>query len=1048
MPTPAARGTALPSFLLPAAGPKPGRIGKYAERAESEAILLSLYLDRRGGGETLQAFPVRDGVLLPLGEICRLLGLAVLVDPPNGTASGFIISQDRTFLLDVPGNRATVSGKAVPYDRSKIEVHADDIYVDGRLLAAWLPIRLTVDPRAALLLVEALEPLPVQTAAVREKQGGNLSFGLRKAESYPRISLPYRGFEFGAVDQTFQVQTHHDAGADRQRWDAASSTYLSGDLLWMDTTLYFDWRSPGGQTDFRGTAGRKDPAGGLLGPLRAKEFLLGEVVVPTFNLVSQGQAGTGLMVSNFPLATESQVDRRSFRGFLPPGWQVELYWNDNLLAFQTARPDGQYEFLDVPSYLGPNDFRLVFYGPQGQRREESIRSDSDQVLAAPGEFRYRVVGADPKGFISARTQLETVIGLPGRVNLQGGYFRISDWDAQDGRGRRPHAYGSAGFLGQWSWTTATLTAVKESGGGSAFETSFRNRFGPVTATFRHAQLQDGFTSEFFSSAFGLVKRRSELDLFATLPGLSRPWFSTGLKLQRNDLANGRRLDIYTHRIYSSIGGWYLSNNLQWNKDYGFEPGFRAANSGQFMLSRFYRNLGVRAQASYRFDGARRLNSFGVAADSRAMKGLFLTGSLNRMVESRDTAASISLNKFEGLYALGLNLEYSRQNRFSASLSFHVAFGRDNRDGAWWAQAQPAYSMGTLSALAFVDLNCNGIRDADEPPAPGLKLVSTVGVTEVTDGRGMALIKQLPAYVETGLSVDTASMEDPFQKPSQPGYAILSRPGKNAILDVAIRQLAEIAGTAHRKFGNRSEAFKGLLVEIVDGSGKVLKRTRAAFDGYFNFSGIPAGASYTLRVAPEEVVRLQLGHPEPRTIAVPREGGYVDGQDLAVNLGSGSGAGESWLELLGDTPAPVPAVPDPGAAAAPRPEPGSGSLLRAPSLPPQEHASRSALDLRDPASSGGRGAAQPASGLEGYTLRLVVASRAETVRAGTETMRGRGLEVFTRPLTLKNGQAVTQLFAGRFPSRAAAEYYVKQLPSEFRGEGGPIVFCIREIPARQ
>ncbi len=61
------------------------------------------------------------------------------------------------------------------------------------------------------------------------------------------------------------------------------------------------------------------------------------------------------------------------RGILPTGYEVELYRNDILVGSVRTAVNDQYEFLEVPVDYGVNVFRLVFYGPQGQRREEVRR---------------------------------------------------------------------------------------------------------------------------------------------------------------------------------------------------------------------------------------------------------------------------------------------------------------------------------------------------------------------------------------------------------------------------------------------------------------------------------------------------------------------------------------------------------------------------------------------------------------------------------------------------------------------------------------------------
>ena len=75
---------------------------------------------------------------------------------------------------------------------------------------------------------------------------------------------------------------------------------------------------------------------------------------------------------------------------LPPGWDVTLYYNDALVGYQAARPDGQYAFDDLPLAFGANEFRLVFHGPLGQLRVERQSFLLDQSNLKPGQLFYSV----------------------------------------------------------------------------------------------------------------------------------------------------------------------------------------------------------------------------------------------------------------------------------------------------------------------------------------------------------------------------------------------------------------------------------------------------------------------------------------------------------------------------------------------------------------------------------------------------------------------------------------------------------------------------------
>ena len=106
-------------------------------RLEEDVLLFALRLDQASLSSTFPGFAVRDGVLVPLGELCRLLDLAIQVDPNRGRAEGFFIEEKRLFSLDVLAGTVAIEGRSQAFDRSRVELHTDDIYVDTRLIAVW-----------------------------------------------------------------------------------------------------------------------------------------------------------------------------------------------------------------------------------------------------------------------------------------------------------------------------------------------------------------------------------------------------------------------------------------------------------------------------------------------------------------------------------------------------------------------------------------------------------------------------------------------------------------------------------------------------------------------------------------------------------------------------------------------------------------------------------------------------------------------------------------------------------------------------------------------
>ena len=841
-------------------------------RNDEDVFLLALWMDQELLSNTFPAFPVRDGFLVPFGELCRLLDLAILAEPAKGLASGWFIQERRRFALDVLAGTVQVEGRTLPVDRSGVELHADDLYVDTRLIAQWLPIDLKVAMRAATLTVTAREPLPMQQRLQREREEGRLGQGGAALKAFPRLPDPYLPWELPMVDETVRM-TLQSPGQGGPAFDAQSVTFATADFAWLSSSLFATVDSHGGLSDFRMAMGRRDPEGGLLGALHATEFTFGEVLDPGVDLVALPYSGTGLYVSNYPLQRANAFDRHSFQGSLPPGWQVELYRNQALVSFQASRADGRYEFLNVPLYFGWNDFRLVFYGPQGQRREEVLRFDVSENQTPQGEFQYRLLGDKPN-FVGRRGQLEGRYGLTRQVAADVSLATVV-------LGGVRHTYTEAGLQGFWQPMSAGLTAVRDDQGGTATELSMRSRLGSVSLVGKRSELQGGFQSELFQPVFGLIRTRTSLDASALLPSMARSWFTVDLGLARDELVSGGNVDRLTSRIATSYRGFYLSNQVLRTVGRGAADIFPEATTGEFLASKFFRTFSLRAQAEYTLNGGRQLTALSVLADTPVFLPFQLRAGLAHSVLNHENTLQTGLDKTEGSYSLGVDLNYSNRSHLSASLTLRAGFGRDPRSGRIHAEAQSLAGYGAVSARAFLDTNGNGVKDPGEKALEGVAFTSNgAPLAERTGTQGSAFLMHLPGESASNLAVSRASLEDPLMVPSGPGVKVVPRPGHVTRWEVPVTILGEVTGTVYLKGEGPAKVLPGLALELVEARTGAVRTLRTAYDGFFDFTGIPPG-DWLLRVSEAEARRLRLAPPPAKPLTLKTEGTILDGIDLLV-----------------------------------------------------------------------------------------------------------------------------------------------------------------------
>ncbi len=905
----ASAGTAGPEAygLLPGATlVNAGRI-VVVERAEEQVLLVAFTLNGMTIADSLPVYPIPGGALVPLGEFCRILQLAIEVDPAQGRATGWFIDPKRTFAFDALTGTVTLKGAARTADPRRFEIQPRDIFVDASLLAEWFPVDLKLDLRRAFLHATSLEPLPVQafwerSARIR-KETGNARLALeQERKAYLPAPNDYLLAEVPAIDQTLRVGQRSLGDS---RTSVQSTTLTTGDLLGLEHQAYLSLTNQGAKhRDLRFSLGRKDPGAELLGPLRATQFQVGDVTSQGLDLVLSGAYARGFQVSNIPLALDLQFDRRSFRGNLPPGWQVELYHNSALLSIQSVRPDGTYEFIDTPVFFGPNEYKLVFYGPLGERREETYRTDVNAVQVPEGSFRYQVMGQDPD-LNGRRAMVQADYGLTPQLSLG---LAAASLGAQPGAGGDGghHNYTALNLRTAFNRLASQFVVARMETGRTAGQLSLQSGYGFSTFQFRHAQLEEGFTSDFFRA--GGVRQSS--DLSANLFGFTKGPFSSlssAFGARRDRYSDARTTDTWYNRTSMLIKGLYFSNEFNWTRqEGGLEASARHRTAGNLSVSRALRGFGLRGSVGYALSAPREITQFTCAGDLH-LPDAYLSLQVARDLGSTPvpgavftsapggTTATLSYQRLFSVLSLGADLAYRTSSGWQANLTLRTTFRREPRKGSWSLSSRPATGTGAISALAFVDTNGNGARDPGEPVKEGVGFrVNGFSHPAKTDAQGVAHIVDVPVNTYAFIKVDNGSMEDPLWKGQHPGFRFASRSGHAARIELPVVALGELDGTVFTLDGGKRREVAGLLVELLDATGKAVRQVRSAFDGYFIFQDLQPG-SYTLRLHPEDALKRGAVAGAARRVELKPTGTQLDGQDLEA--------------ALLPAPKPIPEMPD-------------------------------------------------------------------------------------------------------------------------------------------
>ncbi len=854
--------------------PGPGAAARGAtidNGAGANLLIVELMLEKDRLTDVINAYELRNDILLPIGELARLLTIGVTVDPEARIASGFVVSEDQPFRLDPAARTITLRGRTLRFEDWQVQWIDGDLYVAKSLLQNTWPVDFTMDLSSLRLTASPREKLPIQLRMERESKGSKLIRG-EKGETgptYPALPADYDLASLPFIDSTVAMEVRRSGGD--MTFDASYSGYLTGDLLGMEAAGFFAISKANSNPEGRITLARHDPDGGLLGPLNARSVQLGDVSLPAVSRVlGGGGGGTGYLLSNRPFDLGSTYGVQTLRGSLPPGWDVSLYVNDALVAFQASRPDGQYEFKDLELYFGRTEFRLVFNGPLGQSRVERQSFLLDQSLVAPGKLYYTVAGKR-EGDGSLRQVGQFDVGVMRNVAATGSFVLLDP-----AKGAASRKYLTGGLRVSTGAALFNADYTREINGGSVIEAGMRTYLLGMSLGASRVWINN-FSSELSASGPDAIKTQDVIGLNGRIKLGDAVVLPFDLGVRRDVQRSGLETYNIQQRLSANVWRTNLTNTVNW-----FHQGAVNTVEGVMQASRRVEGLGVAGQLAYRLVPNAKLTSMALNFDKTLGDANRLNLGLIHDFTSSSTIVTGGITQRFGPFAIGLNANYSNRRNFGIGLTLFTAIGRDPNSGRILRDWQPMASSGLVSANVFVDENGNNRRDPGEAPIPGASfLVNGNNRSDVvTDESGVALLKRFGARAYANVGINPASLEDVQWQPALEGYRVLPHPGKPLKLEFPVILTSEIDGTVRLEEQGLQRGIGNAQLELIDDAGVTVTTLKTASDGFYTITAVRPG-TYVLRLAPEQLQRLGLRVDRDATITVKPDGGFINGIDFVV-----------------------------------------------------------------------------------------------------------------------------------------------------------------------
>ncbi|HEY9217122.1 MAG TPA: hypothetical protein VIO94_03665, partial [Phenylobacterium sp.] len=853
----------------PAAAPA-ADLENVAPFTEDDFLLLEVVAERLQLADGMTSYATPSGAFLPVGELARLLGLAITVDPARERAEGWVIEPERAFRIDLQAKTAQAGEKSLAINALTARMHAGELYVRADVLAELLPAVLKVDTRAALLTVLPTERLPFQERIEREARRKQLGEG-RGRVLRPQLTVPnpYRAFTMPALALTVSGE-----------WRGASSQVAevraAGDLAY--TSYQFYAGRAGNNDTLRLTLEREDPDPETALIPGIRRFAIGDTTTPSLPVGPRNAFGRGIYFTTAPVDTASVFEATDIHGELPAGWEVELYLGEVLRASTTEAVDGKFEFNDLMLSYGLNTVRLVYYGPKGERREEVRRinvasgglpkgqftfsfgvvENRVPLFEMPGDLIHKPFEELEKGW---RAVAEVAYGLPSGATVRGGISYAPD-------GLLVRTVGVVGLTTSILGYGTEFNLAGDDRGGSAATFGLVGDFPFGSAVLRHAEYAGGFIDEQYGGSTALNAERITslgLDTQLSLLGRSLPLRVQGL---RTEFGDGREQYSIDGRTSRPIGRLILSAGVNARANTGRGASRQSGSLAVGLSGPIGDNWRVRADGLIG-------SSSGLSAslDRRTDWGAFRVGYVQRFGDLPASELIVSSTLRMNTFDIGGYASYRSDGEARVGVTLSTGFAWDGYRKRYRRVGEAAVSGGAMTIHAFHDRNGDGRWQDGEPPVPNLPVIGGRGKT-YTDDAGRALVAGLGVGPRAYVRVDTQAIEDPYVATPPESLVTAARPGRLVAAEYPIVQVGEIEVSAQLMGGGDDlKPLASVTFQLVDRRAAVLAEGRTGYDGIATLNGIPPGR-YALQIAKEEADQFKMALAAPVIVDIPPTGGFV------------------------------------------------------------------------------------------------------------------------------------------------------------------------------
>lgn len=865
-------------------------VSDFASSNNEELIVAVLYRKQEPLSDGLVAYALNGDIALPLEQLMFLVEFPVKLSGDARTASGWFIREGRQFSLDLNTGNVVSDGKRFKISPSQVRIEDGELFVPTKLLSQWFPLDIKANLRALDVTIVPKENTAVDERIERKKR----QFGsvYQVYAKNPEHKTAYKAFTVPSVSASFGV-----GYSDSQNVGSSGSMSLRayGDLAYMAGELAI-LANEDGLTDARLSLARRNPRGGLLGQMDATVFELGDISGKSLPLISGGSSGRGLHIARRPAGYVGNLDTISLDGLLAPDYSVELYRNNILINAKQSGTGTKYEFRDLELLAGQNEFRIEFYGPQGQRRTEVKRFYVGAGQLKKGEINYDInvsqpnrtvfdVGLSASGQDKIYASARVDYGVSRKLTVSGGIASVPIIANE-----QTLSYGFIGASTQLAGINGNFDFVSDEKGGTAWSIKTSTKLGNSSLSAKYNQYNNGFVSNRTDADDTGRQLSSTLNLSADSHSIKlskNSYFSVGARASQNNFTDGEWSRQFGLNMSNQIKNLMVANSMIYSQ-YSNDTDDRL--EGQFQLNTRVGKLQLRLSSDYALKPEAELQQLQAGASYPFKNGYQASVNFKENYKEDTQSFTASLNKQFKFLSVGLSATQQRradqEDDTSVYLTASFSTFTDPKTRNTTFRSTPGVT-GASRVTAFLDENRDGLFNVSESPVPDVNIGGYNTSSGKTDANGQALITTNFFSDWTDLYLDAGSMPEADLMPSGRGRSVLNRPGVVSEIHLPIYKTGDVEGniTLTQSGSESTRPLSNLEVQALQrnpSTGKmiVVAKTFSAYDGFYSLTGIPIG-KVQIRIDPEQLNRLAVKGRPQINLVLKKGNNFIEDQNFKL-----------------------------------------------------------------------------------------------------------------------------------------------------------------------